>query len=95
MNAEARVATGNASHYIKVLCNHFSRKVTAQFDANQGHVQFPYGLCQLSGDAETLLLQVQADDAQQLEQLKDVVGGHLEKFARRGEVITVVWQDIP
>ncbi len=93
MNAEARVATGNASHYIKVLCNHFGRKVAAEFTATQGSVQFPFGVCQLSGDPEELVLRVQADNDQQLAQLKGVVGEHLEKFARRGEVITVVWQD--
>ena len=93
MNAEARVATGNASHYIKVLCNHFGRKVSAEFTATQGSVRFPFGVCQLSGDSEALALRVQADNDEQLAQLKDVVGGHLEKFARRGEVISVQWQN--
>jgi hypothetical protein len=91
MKATAHVPTGRASHYIKVLCRHFEHKVPAEFNDERGDVNFPFGKCQLLAQPEALVLQVDAEDEENFERVKAVVGSHLEKFAYRGETITVDW----
>ena len=93
MHSEARVPTERASHYIKVLCGHFSHKVTAEFDESRGDVHFPFVECVMLASADSLTLQLDAATAEDLERAKEVVGGHFERFAYRGEVIKVEWQD--
>lgn len=94
LKSEARVATGRASHYIKTLCNHFKGKIDdITFDDNRGDVKFPFGTCEMLASEEELVLRVEAADAEMFARAKDVVGGHLERFAYRGETITVNWVD--
>ena len=95
MKAEAHIPTTRASHYIKTLCRHFSHKVPAQFTNERGDVQFPFGVCEMLAQPNELVLRVEAPDDEQFVRMKDVVGGHLEEFAYRGETITVTWQDMP
>lgn len=94
MRAEARVTTGRAAHYIKVLCRHFQEKVPAEYNETRGDVHFAYGTCELLARPEELVLRVQAEDDEGFDTVKEVVGGHLEKFAYRGETITVEWENI-
>jgi hypothetical protein len=93
LHAQARVETPRASHYIKTLCRHFSHKAAATFDNTRGDVQFAFGSAVLLAQDGALLLQVTAPDAETLARAKDVVGGHLERFAYVGEAISVQWTD--
>jgi hypothetical protein len=95
MKAEAHISTGRASHYIKVLCRHFREKVPAEYSEARGDVQFPFGTCEMLAHPEELVLRVQAEDTEQFDRVKAVVGGHLEEFAYRGETIAVEWKEIP
>lgn len=95
MKAEARIPTGRAPHYIKTLCRHFSHRVPAEFTETRGDVQFPFGTCEMLARPDELVLRVQAEDVEAFERVKDVVGGHLEEFAYRGETISVQWENIP
>lgn len=93
MKAEAHISTERASHYIKTLCRHFSHKVQAEFNDTRGDVKFPFGDCEMTAEPGELVLRVQAEDEDSLDRLQEVVGGHLEEFAYRGETIAVQWQD--
>ena len=93
MNSEARVVTYRAPHYIKTLCRHFSQRVPAEYTDERGTAQFPFGSCEMLARADALILRVQAEDAESFARVKDVVGGHLEDFAYRGETIRVQWVD--
>ena len=95
MHSEAYVPTERASHYIKVLCGHFSHKVTAEFDESRGAVHFPFGECVLLASPDGLTLKHDTGNFDDLERAKEVVGGHLERFAYRGETIKVEWRDAP
>lgn len=95
MIAEARVATGRASHYLRTLCKHFSNRVPAQYNDERGDVQFVFGTCEMLARPDELVLRVQTETAEQLEQGKEVVGGHLEKFTYRGETLSIVWENVP
>lgn len=93
MEAEARVRTEKGSRYLQALCGHFSRKTRANYTAEQGTVDFGVGSCELRAEQDALLLHADAPDEISLEQVKDVVGGHLERFAAKDE-LTVTWTDV-
>lgn len=92
MTADARVETEKGSRYLQALCGHFSRKVKAEYSPERGHITFAMGTCELRAEPEALLLHVEAPDEASFAQLKDVVGGHLERFAAK-DVLTVTWTD--
>ncbi len=78
--------------YLKALCNHFSHKVTAEYTDNHGSVQFSIGTCEMDANANELDFQVQADDAEKLEQVKAVVADHLERFSG-DDALKIQWRD--
>ncbi|MCB9948890.1 MAG: DUF2218 domain-containing protein [Rhodospirillaceae bacterium] len=90
-HSAADVATPNASRYLQQLCKHFAHKCPVTFDAQAGHIAFPFGDCRLEAPDAALRLALTAPDAAQLEQLQDVVGRHLVRFAFR-EDMQIVWQ---
>lgn len=90
--ALARVKTAKAPRYLKALCNHFNRKVTASYDDNIGRVHFPFGDCTLQAEAETLVIHVSAASAMTLTRTKHVVADHLVRFGEKDE-LTVTWVD--
>ena len=92
LKAQAQVTTPKAARYLKALCNHFSRKVTAEYDDNHGTVQFGIGDCEMVADAAALVIRIQAANAENLAQVKYVVSDHLERFAV-DEALQVTWVD--
>ena len=90
--ATSTVQTAKASINLKKLCRHFSHKVPASFDDHRGEVQFPFGDAVLTAEGETLQIRIQATGEDELARAKDVVGGHLVRFAT-DENLQVEWVD--
>jgi len=90
--AHSTVETEKASRYLKALCNHFDRKVTATYDDNHGDVQFGFGSCQMDADAQTLSIHVQADNDENFARVKFVVADHLERFSG-DDALKVEWAE--
>jgi uncharacterized protein len=92
--AKAVVATERASGYLQQLCKHFGHGAPVEFDATSGSIAFPFGTCTLSASpADRLSLRVAASTPEDLERTKEVVGGHLERFAFR-EGLHVEWTPV-
>lgn len=94
LTALAQVKTPKAGRYLKALCNHFSRKVTAEYDEHHGTVQFGFGYCELDASADELVMRIQATDDENFTRVKHVVGDHLERFSGE-ETLQVIWIDQP
>lgn len=90
--AHTQVTTPRAGRYLKALCNHFNRKVTASYKGHRGMVQFGFGRCEMSADADTLSIRVEADNADNFARVKLVVADHLERFSA-AEALRVLWID--
>lgn len=90
--AYACVETAKALRYLKALCNHFDRKVTASYDDVNGCIQFPFGDCELHAAADALLITVSAESETMLARTKDVVADHLVRFGEKEE-LAVNWVD--
>ena len=89
-SAQATIETVKASRYLKALCNHFNRKVTAEYDDNHGLVQFGFGTCEMVAEAGSLIIRVQSSDGEDFARVKSVVASHLERFSG-DEKLPVSW----
>ena len=80
---EARFATPLAARYLAQLCKHFAHRLPVTLGETEGRIAFPSGLCVARAEGETLILRVEAPDADQCVQLQGVVERHLARFAFR------------
>lgn len=87
----ADVKTENASRYLQQLCKHWSHKMTTEFDAASGRVDFPSGAqLSMAASADRLHLELRAE-ADALERMRQVVAEHIVRFAFR-EQLQFNWQ---
>lgn len=107
LTAEANVETELASRYLGQLCRHFSNlhrhesrhdaqprselHVHVNWSATHGTISFDWGRCTMNANPEALTLSVEATDQDTLQRVQDLVGGHLERIAKR-EHLNVNWQ---
>lgn len=88
--ATARVPTSQPRRYLSQLCKHFEHKVPVILSEAGGRIDFPLGVCTLQATGDAILMRVEAGDAAGLEQVEDVIGRHLVRFAFR-EPVAVEW----
>lgn len=94
MNQLATLETDKADRLMKALCNHFSRKTNARYEGNKGYIEFGDGKCELTATPSTLMLKVEAENADSLARVERVVVNHLLRFTP-DEEIQVDWRDLP
>ena len=90
LSTSAFVVTSRPERYIKQLVSHFGNKVKTELTEEGGRLQFDFGVCDLKAAPTGIELIGTAEDAAQLETLKDVVGRHLVRFGANDE-LTVFW----
>lgn len=93
LQQQGRIASAEASRILQRLCFHFSRKVSAHYDAHQGQVHFPWGQCAMQARGEHLHLICQAQEAEQLARVREVIDQHVALLFRK-HALTVQWQAI-
>ncbi len=86
----ATVLSPLAPRYLVQLCKHFAHKIPAEAAEGRGRAVFPWGICLLAAEGETLTLHCEAADAPSLDQVKQVVEVHMLRFARR-EGVGLTW----
>ncbi|AUW58142.1 DUF2218 domain-containing protein [Sphingobium sp. SCG-1] len=90
--ATATVPTENGSKYLQQLCKHWSHKLTVEFDAQKGTVTFPNAVATMEAQPASLLVTVEAPEAETVERMKGVVADHLNRFAFREAPLPFDWQ---
>jgi hypothetical protein len=90
LSATAFVATSRPDRYIKQLVSHFGNKVKTELTDEGGRLEFDFGLCELKAAPTGIELIGTAEDAAQLETLKDVVARHLVRLGVNDQ-LTVSW----
>lgn len=88
--SRAVVRTPHASRYLQQLCRHWSHRFETEFSASRARIALPLGETRLRADAETLTIDLAAEDAARLPDLRDVVVRHVERFAFR-ETLRFDW----
>ena len=89
--AHARVATPTPERYVTRLCKHFAHKVEVEHGEEHGRIVFPFGICTLDAEPDTLVMRVEGGDAEAVSRLEDVVARHLHGFVPAGESLAVTW----
>jgi hypothetical protein len=87
----ARVESERASIYLQQLCKHFAHKRPVEFTPETGQISLGAGMCRLDAANGVLTIRAEAEDAERLVQLQDVIARHLERFAFRSPV-TLDWR---
>ncbi len=88
--ATAQVATELPRRYMTQLCKHFEHRLPVTLAEDSGHITFAAGTCALRAEAGSLVMTVEAADAEVLAQMEGVVARHLLRFAFR-EPPEIVW----
>jgi hypothetical protein len=87
----AHVATAKPGPYLKQLCRHFGHRNEVEFDDSSGQIALASGVCRLDASAPAQLeLIATAADAESLAALQRTIGGHLERFGVKDELV-VSW----
>lgn len=89
--SEAHVRTETPARWVTRLCKHFAHKVPATFTADEGRIEFPMGVGTLTATAGVLTLRAEAEDAEALARVEDVLARHLVRFAEP-EALEIQWE---
>lgn len=87
----ARVPTEQGSKYLQQLCKHWSHKLDVSFDEAQGKVSFPQAVATMTAEPGALLVSIESEDVDVVNQMKDVMARHLDRFAFREAPLTFDW----
>jgi len=93
MTSEAHVRTETPGRYITRLCKHFAHKVPATFTADEGRIEFGMGVGTLAAAPGVLTLRAEAEDAEALARVEDVLARHLVRFAEP-EALEIAWATV-
>lgn len=91
-SATAIVPTESGSKYLQQLCKHWSHKLTVEFTAEKGTVTFPNAVATMTAQPDSLLVTIDAEDAETVERMKGVVSSHLDRFAFREAPLPFDWK---
>src|SRR5579884_1043832 len=89
--AKAQVATANGAKYLQQLCKHWAHKLPVELSDRRGVVRFPAAVATLDARADTLLVTIEADDAETVDRMKGVIAAHLDRFAFREAPLPFDW----
>jgi hypothetical protein len=91
----ARVPTQSASRYLQQLAKHWSHKMTVEFSAEEGVIDFPNGArLEMQADTETLDVVLTVPDDAEDARMREVVANHLDRFAFREAPLTFDWRTV-
>lgn len=92
MKTTTTIATKAGASYIGKLCRHFVHKIEATYSGNTGKAVFPFGVCLMHADDESLTFEIEAHHAEGAEKIRGVIDRHLIRFAYK-ETLEINWKD--
>lgn len=91
MRMTSRLPTTRGPQIMTTAAKHFAHKVAVEQDETSARVAFPTGLGVMTADDSGIDLVIEAADEQAAERVRDVLEGHLLRFAHREEPEPLVW----
>lgn len=89
--SRSHVVTDHPSRLINRLCKHWGHKFPVRHDEREGEILLDIGQCRLAATTTGLDLALEADNAEHLQQLQEVVADHLQRMAG-DEALAFDWQ---
>jgi hypothetical protein len=94
VRSQAKVSTDKPARYGKQLSSHLGRRCTVTEESDGIRIALPAdggsGSCLLVNEPDALALHAEAENADVLDRVQDVIGRHLERFGQR-EDLKVNW----
>lgn len=91
MRLTARLPTERAAALMATAAKHFAHKAAVEHDETAARVGFAAGLGIMVVDGDGLALTIEAEDAAAAERVREVLEGHLLRFAHRESPLPLVW----
>lgn len=92
LSSTARFATPNAARLLQQLCKHFAHKIEVELSETHGRFTLAAGTGELTAEPDALIVQVTAEDARSLIEVRYVIDKHLVTFAFRENFTGFAWQ---
>jgi hypothetical protein len=90
LTSHGTAATDRPARYLKQLVQHFGNKIETELTETHGVIKFPFGTAELFAEPGTLVARATAEDAENLERLRNVVASHAERFGVKDN-LTFEW----
>ncbi|TDR95686.1 DUF2218 domain-containing protein [Enterovirga rhinocerotis] len=90
LRSQAVIKTLNGSRYLQQLSKHWAHRFDTEFNETSARIALPLGETRLSADDVSLKIDLSAETASALSDLRDVVVRHVERFAFR-ETLAFEW----
>lgn len=92
--AEARIATTEASCYLTEVALAFVHTYPVRYDAITAEVELPGGELVMTADGDSLSLRLVGKQGQEFEAAKIVVARHVDRAAGRDSGVRCVWHQL-
>ena len=92
--AEARIATTEASRYLTEVALAFVHTYPVRYDAITAEVELPGGELVMTADGDSLSLRLVGEQGQEFEAAKTVVARHVDRVAGRDSGVRCVWHQL-
>lgn len=86
----AKIETEQAERLIIQLCKHWGHKFPVRQGERWGEIDLPLGTCRMRADDAALSVELEGE-ADQMSRLQEVVAEHLQRMARKEELV-IRWQ---
>jgi hypothetical protein len=92
--AEARIATLEASRYLTEVAQAWNHTYPVRYDALTGEVELPGAQLVMTADGDSLTLRLIGSDEARFEAAKDSVAKHVDRIAERDAGVRCVWHEL-
>ena len=92
--AEARIATYEASRYLTELAEAWVHTYPVRYDALTGEVALPGAELVMTADGDSLTLRLTSSDEDRLAAAKLTVAYHVDRAAQRDAGVRCVWHEL-
>lgn len=92
--AEARIATLEASQYLIKLAEAWNHTYPVRYDTLTGEVELPGAQLVMTADGDSLALRLVGSDETRFEAVKETVARHVDRIAARDAGVRCVWHQL-
>jgi len=94
LEAEARIATYEASRYLTAIAEAWVHTYPVRYDALTAEVELPGAQLVMTADGDSLALRLTSPDADSLATAKLSVAGHVDRAVARDAGVRCLWHDV-
>ena len=91
MHSRAHAKTAHAKRYMTQLAKHWSHRWEVEFDDTAARIVLPGGTARMSAGPEALDVDLETEDAANVERFEQVFVEHLQRFAFREPDLKLEW----